>query len=130
MKDCSFCEPDPDRVFASGEFAFAIWDSYPVSPGHALIVPRRHVPHGWHGLRPAESDQIFELIDTVIVALQVKYEMNGYNLGMNTGEAAGQTIDHTHLHIIPRYTGDCEDPRGGVRHCIPGSGKGYYQRDK
>lgn len=103
---------------ASNEFAFAIRDLFPVSPGHTLVITRRVVPT-WFDATRDEHLAILELIDTVKEALDVEFAPDGYNVGFNAGEAAGQTIHHLHVHIIPRFGGDVPDPRGGVRYVKP-----------
>ena len=103
--------------------AFAIEDKFPVSLGHTLIIPKVHVPTIFD-LSDQAYAACFELARLVRTLLLNKYNANGFNLGTNCGEPAGQTIAHAHIHVIPRYSGDVPDPRGGIRHVIPG--KGYY----
>ena len=100
--------------------AFAIWDRYPVSPGHALVIPRRLVAT-WFDADAQEQAALLELVNLVKQHLDatLKPKPDGYNVGFNAGEAAGQTVMHLHVHVIPRYAGDVEDPTGGVRHVIP-----------
>lgn len=115
---CPFCHPAAERVFHEGEMIVGLWDAFPVSPGHALLVPRRHVPTWWDA---SETEQR-ALIDAVQIARQEilkHYQPDGFNIGWNAGAAAGQTVFHLHVHVIPRYAGDVPDPRGGVRHVIP-----------
>ncbi|MFT7158014.1 MAG: diadenosine tetraphosphate (Ap4A) HIT family hydrolase [Parvicella sp.] len=113
--DCPFCECNSiiDRVLV-----FARDDKFPVSEGHCLIVPKRHV-ETWFDMSKEEQAEAFELVDQVKVLLDDKYAPDGYNIGMNCGESAGQTIPHAHIHVIPRYKGDMDNPRGGVRGVIP-----------
>lgn len=106
---------------AANEFAFAIPDRYPVNPGHTLIITKRPIP-SWFDASDDEKLAIFELIDEVKNALDRELKPDGYNVGFNDGLAAGQTITHLHVHIIPRFQGDITDPRGGVRHVIPARG--------
>ena len=106
---------------ASNELAFAIRDSFPVSLGHTLILPRRLVVT-WFDATREEQVAMLELVDAVKVQLDAELQPDGYNIGINAGAAAGQTVMHLHLHLIPRFTGDVPDPRGGVRHVIPGMG--------
>ncbi len=96
-------------------------DAYPVSPGHTLVVPRRLIAEWWEAT-PTERLAIFELVDDIKRRLDAEYDPDGYNVGFNTGQAAGQTVGHLHLHVIPRFDGDVPDPRGGVRHVIPERG--------
>lgn len=112
--------PDCSRV-ASNALAFAIPDQYPVSPGHTLIATRRVVPT-WFDATREEQLAILELVDEVKARLDRERKPDGFNVGFNVGAAAGQTVMHLHVHVIPRYLGDMEDPRGGVRHVIPERG--------
>lgn len=103
----------------SNSFAFAIRDAFPVSPGHALIIPRREIA-SWFDASREEQLAMIELADGVRTLLdQSAHPPDGYNLGINSGLAAGQTVMHLHLHVIPRYRGDVADPRGGVRWVLP-----------
>lgn len=111
-----------DEWVASNDCAFAIRDRYPVSPGHTLIVTRRLVATWWEAT-PAEQHAILALINKVRDGLEgLTPRPAGYNVGFNAGAAAGQTVPHLHVHVIPRYPGDMADPRGGVRHVIPERG--------
>lgn len=117
---CILCEliNDASKRICEDEHMVAIWDGFPVSMGHALIVPKRHVESLFE-LTDEELKSAYELIVNTKVILDYKYSPNGYNIGINEGRAAGRTIDHAHIHIIPRYDGDMDDPRGGVRGVIP-----------
>jgi diadenosine tetraphosphate (Ap4A) HIT family hydrolase len=95
-----------------------LWDGYPISPGHALLVPRRHIDT-WFDASANERLGLFQGIDTARAAIRERHRPDGFNVGMNIGAAAGQTVPHLHLHVIPRYAGDVEDPRGGVRWVVP-----------
>ena len=106
---------------ASNDLAFAILDGYPVNPGHVIVIPKRLVSTWWEATRE-EQVAILDLLDVVKRQLDESHRPDGYNIGVNAGEAAGQTIFHLHIHLIPRYRGDMEDPRGGVRHVIPSRG--------
>nr|WP_211194023.1 DEAD/DEAH box helicase family protein [Pyxidicoccus fallax] len=106
---------------ASNALAFAIRDRFPVSPGHTLVIPRRLVAT-WFDATPEEQRALFELVEVVRQGLEAELRPQGYNIGINVGAAAGQTVFHLHVHVIPRFTGDMADPRGGVRHVIPGKG--------
>lgn len=110
---------------ASNSLAFAIRDAYPISRGHTLVVPFRLIAT-WFDASKEEKAAIIELMDSVRAQLDAEFHPDGYNVGFNVGEAAGQTVMHLHVHVIPRYRGDVADPRGGVRHVIPG--KGNYLR--
>lgn len=113
---CVFCE----LVDVVGEFEhfIVIRDKYPVSVGHTLIIPKRHV-ETYFDLRFEERIALVDVIDVVKLELDVDFRPDGYNIGFNVGEVAGQTVMHCHVHVIPRYEGDMEDPRGGVRGVIP-----------
>lgn len=114
--------PETNRL-ASNELAFAFFDANPASPGHILVVPRRVVA-SWFETSPEEQEALLELVSVVKQQLDARFHPDGYNVGFNDGEAAGQTVFHLHLHVIPRYRGDMPDPRGGVRHAV--AGHGYY----
>ncbi len=113
-----FTEISNSEWVASNELAFAIRDAYPVSDGHTLVIPHRVVAT-WFDASREEQTAIFELVETVKRQLDASHKPDGYNVGFNSGHAAGQTVDHLHIHVIPRYTGDVDDPRGGVRFVIP-----------
>ncbi len=128
MADSPFLAIPPSEWIASNEKAFAIWDSFPVSPGHVLVITRRPVAT-WFDADAQEQAAILELVNVVKQHLDATLEPkpDGYNVGFNAGEAAGQTVMHLHVHVIPRYAGDVEDPRGGVRYVIPD--KANYLRE-
>jgi diadenosine tetraphosphate (Ap4A) HIT family hydrolase len=113
---CPFCSTD-DALLAN-TLAYARLDKFPVTPGHLLIIPVRHEPD-FFATNSDELEAIWALVDEAKGLLDAKYQPEGYNLGVNVGEVAGQTIAHAHLHLIPRYRGDVENPRGGVRGVIP-----------
>ncbi|MGB5160979.1 MAG: DEAD/DEAH box helicase family protein, partial [Thermoanaerobaculia bacterium] len=118
---CPFCTPDGQRIFHAGSLILGIWDAFPVNPGHALLIPKRHVA-SWFD---ASDEEKLELIAGIEIARQKILEQNqpdGFNIGVNIGTAAGQTVHHLHLHVIPRFAGDVEDPRGGVRWVVPAKG--------
>jgi superfamily II DNA or RNA helicase/HKD family nuclease/diadenosine tetraphosphate (Ap4A) HIT family hydrolase len=115
---CPFCSVDASRIAFSNDLVIAIWDGFPISPGHLLIIPRRHVPN-WPDLSAAEKSTIWSAIDRGQAVISEQFGPDGFNVGFNERAAAGQTVFHFHLHIIPRYAGDVIDPRGGVRHVIP-----------
>ncbi len=115
---CPFCADMDGRIVFQNELVFAIRDGYPVSTGHTLIIPKRHVAT-WFDAKSWEQQAIFEAIEHLKSALDQEYSPDGYNIGINAGEAAGQTVMHLHVHLIPRFEGDMNDPRGGVRGVIP-----------
>ena len=115
-KECVFCQMK-DYILEN-ELAYAIYDKYPVGKGHMLFIPKRHVKD-FFDITKEEREAIFELIDEGKKLLDEKYSPDSYNVGINCGEHAGQTIMHVHVHLIPRYIGDMKDPTGGVRGVIP-----------
>jgi len=115
---CPFCSLDEERILASNELAVVIRDGFPVSPGHTLVVPKRHVA-SWFDTTPEEQRAVLDLLGKAKLQLDAERSPAGYNIGINDGPAAGQTVRHLHLHLIPRYDGDTEDPRGGVRWVFP-----------
>jgi diadenosine tetraphosphate (Ap4A) HIT family hydrolase len=122
MEGCPFCKIekliDKDRIIYQDSTWIAILDNYPVSEGHTLLIPKRHCK-SYFDLNFIELESVGVTIGIIKRLLDTKYKPNGYNIGINCGEAAGQTVMHCHIHIIPRYNGDCENPRGGVRGVIP-----------
>ena len=119
---CVFCSPPAAGVFLRNGLAFALWDGFPVTPLHALIIPRRHVVYYFDMTRDevAACDELVRVVREQVCARDAA--VAGFNMGVNVGRAAGQTIFHAHIHLIPRRVGDVEEPRGGVRHIIPGRG--------
>jgi diadenosine tetraphosphate (Ap4A) HIT family hydrolase len=115
---CPFCPVKDREVIASHALAVAVTDSFPLTKGHSLIVPRRHVA-SFFELTPDERFAMLGLLDEAKAALDRQYAPDGYNVGINDGTAAGQTVMHVHVHLIPRYRGDADDPRGGVRWIFP-----------
>jgi diadenosine tetraphosphate (Ap4A) HIT family hydrolase len=113
---CPFCHSD--GILFENDLTYVIRDSNPVNPGHLLIIPKRHVAD-FFLTTEAEKAALLSLLDEAKNYLDDKHAPAGYNVGINVGEAAGQTIPHVHLHLIPRYHGDTENPRGGVRGVIP-----------
>jgi diadenosine tetraphosphate (Ap4A) HIT family hydrolase len=116
--DCPFCSLPASRVLHTSPHGRAFRDAYPVSDGHTLVVPHRHVG-SLFDLLPAERADLWLLADEVRQALAASHGPDGFNIGVNDGEAAGQTVGHAHIHVIPRYAGDVADPRGGIRWVIP-----------
>lgn len=114
--DCPFCRHP--GVVLQNELAVAVYDKYPVSRGHMLVLPRRHFTDIFQA-GPDEIGAMWDLLHRCRLYLDEKYGPQGYNVGVNCGHAAGQTVPHVHVHLIPRYTGDVPDPTGGVRGVIP-----------
>lgn len=120
--DCVFCNISQDRVIAQNHLCFAIYDGFPVSRGHVLIIPKRHVAD-YFGLTEEELMAMHQMMRELKIRLDADLKPDGYNVGVNVNEAAGQTVFHVHIHLIPRYKGDVENPRGGVRGVIPNKQK-------
>lgn len=122
--NCIFCSLEENRVIKSNELALAFRDNFPVTELHTLIVPRRHAKD-YFELTQEEVVACNNLINQLRLDLMEEdSSIEGFNIGMNAGEVAGQTVFHCHIHLIPRRQGDVENPRGGIRHIIPG--KGFY----
>jgi len=119
---CPFCDVAPERVVAHNSLAIAIGDGFPVSEGHTLVVPREHEAHLFD-LPGQTQAALWQLVGEVRNELQLDLLPAGFNIGLNDGVAAGQTVMHVHIHVIPRYKGDVKDPRGGIRCVIPNKAK-------
>jgi diadenosine tetraphosphate (Ap4A) HIT family hydrolase len=121
---CPFCFLPEERIVLKNDLAIAFFDAYPVTKGHALVIPKRHV-EDYFSLTRDELLACDELLHALrLDAMAQDDAIQGFNIGMNAGAVAGQTVFHCHIHLIPRRPGDVENPRGGVRHLIPG--KGHY----
>ena len=119
MKDCIFCNLEASRIEDENELFLVINDLYPVTEGHTLIIPKRHVP-SFFELTDEEQTSFLEMLHLQKQKLASMDEtITGFNVGINDGEDAGQTVMHCHIHLIPRRNGDMENPRGGVRGVIP-----------
>ncbi len=121
MKD--FTAIQFEKKIYQDEHFFIVKDEFPVSPGHLLIISNQ-IKRDFFSLSREEKIQLTTTIEKAKQIIEENFKPDGYNIGMNCGEPAGQTVFHFHCHIIPRYNGDMTNPRGGVRHCI--KGKGYY----
>lgn len=119
---CPFCTLDPSRILIENGLGRVIRDGFPVSPGHTLIIPKRHVG-SFFEVTAEERDSLLRLLDEAKMAIDNEFHPAGYNIGINDGPSAGQTVSHLHIHLIPRYAGDCPDPRGGVRWIFPDKAK-------
>ncbi|WP_366185353.1 HIT family protein [Flavobacterium ovatum] len=119
----NFLEIPQDKIIEQNECFFIIKDTFPVSPGHLLIISNK-MRSDFFSLTNEEKSLLSKSIDRAKELIELDFKPDGYNIGMNCGESAGQTVFHFHCHVIPRYIGDMENPRGGVRHSI--NGKGYY----
>lgn len=118
MAPCPFCSLDAKRVILTDTHAVAIRDAYPVSRGHTLIIPRRHIG-SFFDTSAEEQLSLLALLAQAQQALAEEFGPEAWNIGINDGPAAGQTVPHLHIHLIPRYAGDIPDPRGGVRWVLP-----------
>ena len=117
-RPCPFCTPRPERIIRENPLCYAIYDINPVSKGHTLLVPRRHVAD-YFATTPEEKVALIVLADEVKILLDERHHPGGYNFGVNVGEVAGQAIPHVHMHLIPRYRGDGHAHHGGMRWVIP-----------
>ena len=117
-EDCPFCHPDERRIVWQDDHAYLVWDGFPVSPGHALAIPRRHFAE-WFDATDDERKSLFRALDYAREVVAADHSPDGWNIGVNVGPAAGQTVFHLHVHLIPRFEGDVDDPRGGVRGVVP-----------
>jgi diadenosine tetraphosphate (Ap4A) HIT family hydrolase len=123
---CPFCSAPPDRIVWRNALCYARYDGFPLNNGHLLIVPFRHIAD-FFLLSPEERQASLELVCLAQSELDRSLKPDGYNVGINVGGAAGQTVPHVHIHLIPRYLGDVPDPRGGVRWVLPAKAN-YWQK--
>jgi len=118
-EQCRFCLSKPGRrIMIEGKYGFAAWDRHPASPGHFLVMPYRHFPD-YFDINDEEREELWRLVAEGKKLADEKHNPDGYNIGINVGKWAGQSIPHLHIHVIPRYKGDVENPKGGVRGVIP-----------
>lgn len=133
IESCPFCEiaanDAGERILQANDQVFLIRDGYPVSEGHSLIIPRRHVA-SFFDTNPEEKQAILELLEQAKIQLDQDLSPAAYNIGINDGPAAGQTIFHCHVHLIPRYDDNSRDPRGGVRWVNPEKADYWSGRDE
>jgi len=127
-KPCPFCVLPAERVLGQNANALWIRDGFPVSPGHSLVIPKRHIGSFFEA-SPQERAALLELLDQARAAAGTEFHPDGFNIGINDGAAAGQTVPHLHIHLIPRFLGDQSDPRGGVRWVIPDKADYWSSRD-
>jgi diadenosine tetraphosphate (Ap4A) HIT family hydrolase len=121
--NCPFCTIPSERIHEKSEYAFVVDDAFPVSHGHTLVISRRHTADLFD-LTREETASLLQLLWRARTRIDSSLKPSGYNIGINIGQAAGQTVMHVHVHLIPRYSADVPDPTGGVRNVIPG--KGHY----
>jgi diadenosine tetraphosphate (Ap4A) HIT family hydrolase len=119
---CLFCNLPPERIVLRNASGVMVRDAYPLSKGHSLVIPNRHIG-SFFELSETERADLFSLLDQAKKGLDALHQPDGYNIGINDGPAAGQTVPHLHIHLIPRFLGDLSDPRGGVRWVIPEKAK-------
>ncbi len=120
---CLFCQihdPEVNHLLFTGQEIYVRMDNFPAAKGHVEVVPIRHVP-SYFDLTPSEHAEVYALIKRAQQYIEERFQPDGYTIGVNEGRAAGRTIDHLHIHLIPRYAGDVPDPRGGIRHVLPGT---------
>jgi len=121
--NCPFCKFETGTEFLfETDYGFAIYDKYPVNPGHTLIIPKRHCAD-YFNLDKSEQESLWDLVNNCKDHLEKSLNPDGFNIGINVGESAGQSIFHVHIHLIPRYKGDASHPKGGIRGVIPGKQK-------
>lgn len=119
MNNCIFCRlADDAEIIAESELCLAFYDRFPVNPGHALVIPKRHVA-SYFDLTKEEVVAMQAMLFEIQPIIKKRFQPDGFNIGVNVGESAGQSIFHVHMHLIPRYQGDVKNPRGGVRGVIP-----------
>jgi diadenosine tetraphosphate (Ap4A) HIT family hydrolase len=127
MKSCPFCELESSRITAASECAIAFRDAFPLTEGHTLVVPRQHIDCIF--ALPAERhSDLWAFVAEVRRSLAKELDVRAFNIGVNDGIDAGQTIDHAHIHIIPRRPGDIDDPRGGIRYIFPDKARYWSER--
>jgi diadenosine tetraphosphate (Ap4A) HIT family hydrolase len=126
MTACPFCSIEPNKIISQNSLSFTIRDTLPVSPGHTLILPKRHLASIFEATKD-EVAALWEGVQQARTDLLSEFSPDGFNIGINDGLAAGQTILHLHIHLIPRYKGDMPDPRGGIRWIFPD--KAVYWKD-
>lgn len=122
-KNCPFCSQEKDRMLFETDLTFALWSKFEVSKGHTLIIPKRHVSSWFKATNEEKTELMCSSLDAAKKIISETYgNVDGFNIGINVGPAAGQTVMHLHVHLIPRYFGDVENPTGGVRNVIPDKG--------
>lgn len=126
---CPFCTLTDQRIRTKNEHGVVIRDGFPISPGHTLIIPKRHLA-SFFELTNSERQALFDLLEKAKAVIDMEFSPAGYNIGINDGAAAGQTVPHLHIHLIPRYDGDVPDPRGGVRWIFPDKADYWTQQGR
>lgn len=126
-QSCPFCTLEAGRIVLENTHAMAVLDGFPISPGHTLVIPKRHIGSLFEATAE-ERRALFDLLAVARSQLLESHRPDGFNIGINDGASAGQTVMHLHIHLIPRYAGDVADPRGGVRWIFPD--KAPYWKDR
>ena len=124
---CPFCTLLQARIIDASSYGLVVRDAFPISPGHTLIIPKRHAG-SFFNLSSEEREDLMSLLGTAKANVEAEFKPDGHNIGINDSLAAGQTVPHLHIHLIPRYKGDMPDPRGGVRWIIPDKADYWSQR--
>lgn len=122
---CLFCDRTNQKkheIILENDSCYARWDNFPISTGHLEVIPKNHID-SFFDLDNRQLIQLFSLLKDVKEIVQDRYKPDSYNIGLNEGKVAGRTVEHLHIHLIPRYKGDVDDPQGGIRNVIPGKGK-------
>lgn len=129
MRDCVFCRPAADHLRTNVESALfeARWDGHPLTEGHALVIPKGHFVSLFE-LTAAHVAEMYSVLRRMARVIGNEYGVEDFNIGVNDGTAAGRTVDHLHIHLIPRRLGDVEDPRGGIRNLMPGPSPDLWSR--
>ena len=127
MTTCPFCTLPAERILHTSQHGLIIRDGFPISPGHTLVIPRRHVD-SFFNLTADEKLDLLGLLEIAKAGVVAEFKPDSYNVGINDGPAAGQTVPHLHIHLIPRYAGDVPDARGGVRWLIPAKADYWSKR--
>lgn len=125
--DCPFCALSHERILFRNDTAIVIRDGFPLSAGHSLILPVRHIASLWEATAEEQSS-LLEALFEARASVASQFKADGFNIAINDGSAAGQTVMHLHIHLIPRYLGDQPDPRGGIRKIFPS--KAAYWEEK
>lgn len=129
LHDCPFCRMERNRIRVESEFALAFLDGFPLTQGHTLVIPKKHVASLFE-LSDEEQAAVWRLVAQVRASLCSEFRPDGFNVGLNDGQSAGQTVMHAHIHIIPRRNGDIADPRGGVRWILPDNARYWDEGQK
>lgn len=122
---CLFCDLSEHKTLCESEGFVAVFDNFPANPGHILVIPKRHVV-SYFDLSPEEMGEAARLLAEAQRLVAAQFGPDDYTIGINDGPAAGRSVHHLHIHLIPRFAGDVPDPRGGIRQCMPGWEPGLW----